>query len=153
MPNTIPMATEKAKARRHQRVGIQDQIIHGLSQNERQQVAQGDADEAAQSTQDGGLHQELPHDLPPGRADGLLDADFPGPLRDGDQHDVHDTDSAHQQGDARDAAQYHAHGGHLLRALAHGGVAVLQLILPHARVDGLPRKRSSFAITVSMWSD
>ena len=70
-------------------------------------VAQGDADEAAQSTQDGGLHQELPHDLPPGRADGLLDADFPGPLRDGDQHDVHDTDSAHQQGDARDAAQYH----------------------------------------------
>ena len=82
----------------------------------------------------------MPHDLPPGRADGLLDADFPGPLRDGDQHDVHDTDSAHQQGDARDAAQYHAHGGHLLRALAHGGVAVLQLILPHARVDGLPQE-------------
>ena len=41
-------------------------------------------------------------------ADGPADADLPGALGDRHQHDVHDADAAHQQGDGGDAAQHQA---------------------------------------------
>ena len=39
------------------------------------------------------------------RAQGLFQADLPGPFCDGHQHDVHDADAAYQQGDAGDPDQ------------------------------------------------
>ena len=43
-------------------------------------------------------------------AERFADADFPGALRDRDQHDVHDDDAADDQRDQRDGAQHRAEG-------------------------------------------
>ena len=40
------------------------------------------------------------------------DADLPGALRHRHQHDVHDADAAHHQGDGGDAAQHQGDHGH-----------------------------------------
>ena len=55
------------------------------------------------------LREELPQDLPAARADGLLKADFRGPLRHGHQHNVHNADAADEERDARDAKQKNIH--------------------------------------------
>ena len=131
----------------------EDQIVHGLAQNQAQAVTQQYADNAAHAAEDGGFHQKLTDNLPTGGTDGLLDADLPGTLGHGDQHDVHNADAAHQQGNTGNAAQHHAHGGHLLGGLGHGGVAVLQFILPTVEEMVSARKTSRFAMTASMLSD
>ncbi len=59
--------------------------------------------------QSGGLDKELGHDVPPFGPHRLADADLPDPLRDRDQHDVHDADAPYQQGDGGDASQEHGH--------------------------------------------
>jgi len=49
-------------------------------------------------------------------ADGLADADLARPLRDRDEHDVHDADPAYQQRDPRDGAQHDVQvGGDLVK--------------------------------------
>ena len=41
------------------------------------------------------------------RADGFADADFPGSFGDGDEHDVHHADAAHQQSHRSDREHQH----------------------------------------------
>src|ERR1019366_4873549 len=52
------------------------------------------------------------------RADGLANADFPGPFGDRDQHDVHHTDAADQQADGRNHHHDQADRGDELAELA-----------------------------------
>ena len=79
------------------------------------------------------LHEKLLQNGAPAGADGLADADLPGALGDGDQHDVHDADAAHQQGDGGDAAQHQ--GLHHALALQTFGAAVVALypVVAHVR--------------------
>ncbi|OPZ60498.1 MAG: hypothetical protein BWY88_00480 [Synergistetes bacterium ADurb.Bin520] len=60
-------------------------------------MATGNADEAPRHGQDYGFRHELGDDVPALRPQGHADSDFPGALRDGDQHDVHDADPSHQE--------------------------------------------------------
>src|SRR5688572_21215069 len=62
-----------------------------------------DTDKSAESGDSGGFDEELHEDVAPFRAHGLADADLASTLGDGDEHDVHHADSAHQQGQARDS--------------------------------------------------
>ena len=54
----------------------------------------------------------------------LPDTDFTGTLGNGHQHDVHNADAGHQQGNAGDAADHEGHGGnhliHGIQQLRHG---------------------------------
>ena len=72
--------------------------------------AQYDADGTADGGGSAGLNDELAADVPAFGTQGFSDADLPGPLRDGHQHDIHDTDAAHQQADGRDEDQDHHQG-------------------------------------------
>lgn len=67
------------------------------------------ADDPADERQSHGLDEKLKHDLAPCRPDSHADADFPRPLCNGDEHNVHHADSAHEQRDAGDAPD---DGGH-----------------------------------------
>ena len=60
-----------------------------------------DAERATRQTEDRRLDEELPTDEARGGAERLAQPDLPDPLGDRDQHDVHDADAAHQQGDRR----------------------------------------------------
>ena len=76
--------------------------------------AQQHTDQAAEQTQRDGLDQELDADVPGLGADRDADADLTGPLGDTDQHDVHDADTAHDQGQPGDRAQQQRQGrGHV----------------------------------------
>ena len=46
-----------------------------------------------------GLGEELKQDVETAGANGHADADFAGPLGDGDEHDVHDANTADDEGD------------------------------------------------------
>src|ERR1700682_3489368 len=59
-------------------------------------------DRTAQDRQRRGLRQKLEDDVAPESSDGLPDPDLARSLGDGDWHDVHDADTADQQGDERD---------------------------------------------------
>src|ERR1041385_1960412 len=59
----------------------------------------------------GGLDEELGEDVLLLGANGLADADLPGALGYGDQHDVHNPDAADQEGKARNAAQDETENG------------------------------------------
>ena len=72
------------------------------------------ADEAADAAHQDRLDQELAQDVAVLGADGFAHADLARALGDRHQHDVHDADAAHQQGDAGDAAQQDVEG------VAHG---------------------------------
>ena len=52
----------------------------------------------------------MAHDVPVPCADGFAHPDLPCALRDGDEHDVHNPDAAHDQGDARDSPQQDGEG-------------------------------------------
>src|SRR5262249_26116079 len=72
----------------------------------RQGIAESDASRAASDAQHNRLRQELQEDIAPPRANGLPEPDFPGPLGDADQHDVHDTYPPDQEGDPDDPRQH-----------------------------------------------
>ena len=63
------------------------------------------SDQAAKNADHQGLDQELQQDPFTAGADRFTNADFPGPLSHGNQHDVHDADSADQQRYAGNAAK------------------------------------------------
>ena len=101
-PKKTPIATETVnpvdqrpgghhgRQRRHQRA-----YQHGDEDGD------GDAQQAAGAGERHGFHQELADDVAAARAHGLAHADFACALGDGDQHDVHDADTAHQQAQSR----------------------------------------------------
>ena len=95
--------------------------------------AQHDADHAANFAEHDRFHDELRHDVSLLGADGAADADFAGPLRDRDEHDVHDADAGGEQRNRAD----HGH------ADAHGQVKVLNWVM----IESLEKisKSSSFA--------
>src|SRR2546429_1737430 len=69
-----------------------------------------DALPISSSTNKKRLHQELIQDLPPRRPDRLADSDFARSLCYRHQHDVHDTDSADEQGDGCNNDQHERQG-------------------------------------------
>src|SRR5690606_15876941 len=76
-----------------------------------------DAEQPAQQAQRHRLHEELQQDAAARRAERHADADLARPLRDADEHNVHDPDAADDQAHARDAREQHREGllGFLLR--------------------------------------
>ena len=104
----MPRPTEMAKAPTVMpALGQQYNTQCLLTDDQRAHVAHADAQNTADAADHTGLNEELDNNALPLRADGLADADLTGTLGDGDQHDVHDADAAHQQGDGRNAAQQH----------------------------------------------
>src|SRR3989442_6445374 len=63
--------------------------------------AERDAGDPADQRERDGLDQELEQDVTPPGADRHPQADLARPLRDRDQHDVHDTDATDEQGERR----------------------------------------------------
>ena len=84
---------------------------------DRQTSAEGDADGSAHQAQHHGLDEELPQDVVAAGADGHPQADFPRPLGDRHEHDVHD---AHAADDQRNAGHGQEQDGHDGRLGAHG---------------------------------
>ena len=76
------------------------------------------ADRAAEGGEHHGLEDELAEDVGGRGADGHPQADLADALRDRHEHDVHDADAAHEQGDRRDRREQH---GHRAGDGAHGG--------------------------------
>ena len=60
--------------------------------------AERDADQPAQTRNGSRFDQELQQNVAAFRADGLANADLPRSLRHRHEHDVHDADAAHEQG-------------------------------------------------------
>ena len=80
--------------------------------------AGGHAQNAPKAGEHRRLGEELPQDAALLGADGLFQANLPGALGDGYQHDVHHADAAHQQGDAGNPHQLLVGGvGELLQLL------------------------------------
>ena len=79
---------------------------HGGTHDAREHIGKADAaaypQYTAQRGQHGSLGEELPQDALLLGADGDLQADFPGALGHGDQHDVHHADAADDKGDGGD---------------------------------------------------
>src|SRR5476649_1792058 len=82
-----------------------------------EQPTNQDADQAPGCGEGHGFQQKLPNDIAAPRADGLAYADFPGPLSDRHQHDVHHSDSTHQQADGSNHDHDQAHRGYELAEL------------------------------------
>ena len=101
IPNMTPVATEIPKARKidHQlsTVSISDVAVttNGM------RTADQDPQQTTRGREDGGFDQELRRDVAASRTQRAANADFPRPLRDRGQHDVHDADAAHQAGRCR----------------------------------------------------
>ena len=57
-------------------------------------VAEGEAEKTAEDGEDKGFKEELKEDIDAGGADSLADADFVGALGDGNEHNIHNTDTA-----------------------------------------------------------
>ena len=68
-----------------------------------------DSNDAADRTERHRFDQELSEDVAAVRADGHADTDFARPFSHAHEHDVHDSDSADHQRDARDCAQQNRH--------------------------------------------
>src|SRR5262249_6483777 len=102
-----------------------------------------DAEQAAEARQGHRFDQELLADVAPFSAQGTADADLPGALRHGGQHDVHDPDAADQERDAGDRAQDTREQplrllGLLDQLQRHDDLVVLaRVILLHRQLDDL----------------
>jgi len=59
----------------------------------------------APGTEAGGLDEELAHDVGPGGAECLAEANLADPFGDGHQHDVHHPDATDEQGHAGDPGE------------------------------------------------
>ncbi len=66
--------------------------------------------DATQQAESQRFDQELKEDIGPGGTHGFPDTDLPGSLRDAHQHDVHDTDAAHQEAHRPDAGKEEGEG-------------------------------------------
>lgn len=80
----------------------------------RDEDAEEDSDEATADGEDDGFDEELHDDVLPFGSQGTADPDFAGALGDGGEHDVHDADATHEEGDGGDGAEddvEHALGG------------------------------------------
>ncbi len=94
--------------------------------------SQDDPDDPADQAENQGLDQELPENIAAPGAHGHADADLPGPLGHRNQHDVHDPDPAHQEGNGGDGPQENGHDpgrflgrGKGLRKVADGEIIIL----------------------------
>src|SRR5579859_2271807 len=70
----------------------------------------GHARETADERQQDRLDQELAENVELAGADRLADPDLTSAFGDGDEHDVHHADSAHEQADGRHRAEEHGEG-------------------------------------------
>ena len=75
----------------------------------RRQPAQRDSEEPAKRGQTHRLGEELPHHVATPRPDRQPQPDLPGALGDREQHDVHDPDAAHDEGDAGERSEQESH--------------------------------------------
>ena len=92
------------RRRTHQRVPL------GEVRNQRRcGAAQHDADDAANERQRHGFNQELRQYVLGLRPHRLAQANLPGPLRHRHQHDVHDSNAAHDQRYRCDRSQQNGH--------------------------------------------
>ena len=80
-----------------------------FSDRDGQADAEQDAQETTDSGQGPGFDKELGNDVFPRGTESAPDADLPRPLDDGGEHDVHDSDTTHQQADGSDACQEQVH--------------------------------------------
>src|SRR6516162_2522232 len=69
----------------------------GRADQDHEAVDEKQGDQATGARQGHGFEQELPGDVAVFGADGLAHTDFPGALRDTDEHDVHHTDATDEQ--------------------------------------------------------
>ena len=69
-------------------------------------VAEDEAHDAANDAKDERLEEELEQNLAGAGADSFADADFACALRDGDEHDVHDTNATDDERDASDERKH-----------------------------------------------
>ena len=103
-------------------------------------VAQQDADHSSEGGENDGLGQELGQNVAPPPADALSQPDLARPFGDRDEHDVHDSDPAHDQGDSDDAREHAA--GHHLHPLKVAKELVLTKdakIVGNTRLEVVPR--------------
>ncbi len=63
-------------------------------------VAENEAHETTNDAEDERFEEELEHDVAGAGADGFADADFAGALRNGDEHDIHNANTADNEGNA-----------------------------------------------------
>ena len=75
------------------------------SDDEGDQPSKHDADDAADQAEQGRLGQKLDQNVPSPGPERLAQTDLARPLGNGDEHDVHDADAAHQQGNTRDTTE------------------------------------------------
>ena len=75
-----------------------------------EQRAQQGADDAADAGERGRLHEELLEHVAARSPDGHAHADLACSLRDGDEHDVHHADAAHDQCDQGNYPEHHDQG-------------------------------------------
>src|SRR5580704_14765315 len=71
--------------------------------------AEGQTGGATDEGDDGGFYEELAFNVDGRCAERFADADFTRALGDGDQHDVHDADTAECEGEKRDGAEEQGH--------------------------------------------
>ena len=83
------------------------------------------ADQAAHQADGERLDQKLAEDIATGSNNGFADADLPRAFGYGYQHDIHDADAAHQQGDGGNPRQHQRQlGGGLVEGFQHGRLVV-----------------------------
>src|SRR5688572_9078207 len=82
---------------------------HDACNGQRQSYADKHSNESAQHAQDHGLRQELHPDVASPGTDGHPYTDLACSLRHRHEHDIHDSDSSHQQRDSGNAAQQESH--------------------------------------------
>ena len=76
-----------------------------LPTEKRNCVGEDDAEESTDEGDGERFGQKLEEDVAAARAQRLLDADFAGALRDGDEHDVHQADAADAQRQGADETE------------------------------------------------
>ena len=96
----MPMPAEMPKAKNIEYARITDHGGHTGEErdDDRNRHPHQQTGKTAAEREDARVDQELQHDAALARADGAADADLLRAFGDGGEHDVHDADTAHQQG-------------------------------------------------------
>src|SRR5580658_3001443 len=110
-----------------------------FADNQDDDPAQYDSYGPAQDSDGHGLDEELGKYVQAPGTDGFSQADFTGTLGDRYQHNVHDSDTAHQKRDGRDGRQQNGHdlGGGAQGGLDIGHVAHLEGVLVAGQVGNV----------------
>ena len=118
---------------------------HRDLRHRRDDRGQADADEyaehAAQQRQHHSLRQKLHQDLAAARAERLFQTDLARALRDGDEHNVHHADAAHEQGDRGDGNEHDVCRRSQLLQICRLRQQILALVVQGAAVVGLQPER------------